>query len=150
MRLEDEIRQTKGFRNPLERTLVNIHFTSRWLEGLQAEFMRPHDLTIQQYNILRILRGAHPEPVTVKTLRERMLDKMSDTSRLVEKLRKKGMISRKLCKSDRRNVDVTITEKGIATLSEIDHAFTGLYRKLEVLPEKEIILLGELLDRIRG
>lgn len=150
MRLEDEIKQTRHFRSPFERALVNVLFTSKWLEGLQLELLKPFDLTVQQYNILRILRGSHPTPVTVKTLRERMLDKMSDASRLVEKLRKKGFVQRKSCRADRRNVDVTITSKGLDALGQIDKSAEALEKRFHSLSETEASQLGELLDKMRG
>ncbi len=150
MRLEEEIKQTKNFKSPYERAQVNILYTSKWLEEIQTGLFKKFDLTVQQYNILRILRGTAPAATTIKVLRERMLDKMSDASRLVEKLRKKGLVNRKGCKSDRRNVDVTITDKGLAALSEIDAQYAESEKKFHTLSEEEVILLGELLDKFRG
>ena len=150
MKLEDEIKQTRSFKSPYERTLVNIHFTGKWLEQVQSANLKKFDLTMQQYNILRILRGTHPEPATVKILRERMIDKMSDASRLVEKLRKKGFLSRKSCKEDRRNVDVSITQKGLDALASIDSLFIEAEKQFHTLSEAEAMQLGSLLDKLRG
>ena len=105
---------------------------------------------MQQYNILRILRGQHPKSATVKLLRERMLDKMSDASRIVEKLRVKGLVKRTTNPEDRRACDVLITDKGLAILLEIDGNFEIIDRLFDALNEKEMKALNELLDALRG
>ncbi|WP_245598568.1 MarR family transcriptional regulator [Sporocytophaga myxococcoides] len=101
MRLEDEIKQ-KEFRNEFQKTAVNIIFTFNWLDARTRNFMKDYDLTPQQFNILRILRGQYPNPSTINLLKERMLDKMSDASRLVERLRIKELLERSPSSEDRR------------------------------------------------
>src|SRR4030067_3175061 len=119
MKLEEEIKQKK-FRNEYHKLAVNIFYTHGWLINHHASFLKKRGITAAQYNILRILRGQYPNPATVKLLKERMLDKMSDASRLVEKLRSKGLVDRKINDKSRRNVDVLITQKGLDLLAEID------------------------------
>src|SRR3989339_1932793 len=110
MKLEEEIKQSK-FRNEYHKLAVNIMYSYGWLMNLQAKLFIKYDITGNQFNILRILRGQYPNPATVNLLKERMLDKMSDASRLVERLRIKGFIKRDLKPNDRRCVDVIISEK---------------------------------------
>ncbi len=128
MRLEDEIHQSK-FRDEFRKLAVNILYTHGWLVGLMSEALRPHDITIAQFNILRILRGQHPRPATVSLLKERMLDKMSDASRLVERLRVKGLVERATSDHDRRKANIAITSKGIELLSvlgDFDDVMTAI------------------------
>ncbi len=149
MKLEEEIVQ-REFQNEYHKAVVNIVFTYNWIVEKQIKQLKPHDITIQQYNILRILRGQHPNPATVKMIKKRMLDKMSDVSRLVEKLRLKKLVNRHICKSDRRNVDVYITEKGLELLSELDPKEKEMEKSMANLNKGEIKLLNTYLDKLRG
>ncbi len=116
MKIEKEINQKKPFKNQLQKVSINIMFTASWINKVQQDVLKAHDLTVQQYNILRILRGMDGEPATIKLLTERMIDKMSNASRLVDKLLLKELVKRDECKNDRRRVDIYITEKGLHTL----------------------------------
>jgi DNA-binding MarR family transcriptional regulator len=149
MKIEEEISQ-ENFRNKSHKTAVNIIYTFNWLYQKTIELLKPFDLTIQQFNILRILRGQYPNPVTVKLLKERMIDKMSDASRLVEKLRSKGLAERRICSKDRRNVDVLITESGLKLLEEIDKSDKEFDNLTANLSADEMEKLNDLLDKIRG
>lgn len=149
MKLEDEILQ-KHFRNEYHKAAVNVIYSYNWLVDYQVQLFKPYGITMQQYNILRILRGQYPKPATIKLIKERMLDKMSDASRIVEKLRLKGLIDRNICSNDRRNVDVCITEKGLELLSAIDKHDDEADAKLSTLSEEEIKQLNDLLDKLRG
>jgi len=149
MKLEEEIVQNK-FRNEYHKAVVNIIYTFNWITEKQTKQLKPYDITLQQFNILRILRGQHPKPATVKLIKERMLDKMSDVSRLVEKLRVKELVNRHICSHDRRNVDVFITEKGLELLSEIDPKEKEIEEFMSNLNEKEIEQLNFYLDKLRG
>jgi DNA-binding MarR family transcriptional regulator len=149
MRLEKEIKQHR-FSNQYHKALVNIIFTNNWITSQQAEILKPHGITMQQYNVLRILRGQHPNPATIKTIKERMLDKMSDASRIVEKLRTKGLVERNECSRDRRNVDALITQKGRDLLAKIDAPEHLLENRLTALDSEEIKNLNCLLDKLRG
>jgi len=149
MKLESEIFQN-DFKNKYVKAAVNLVYTFNWLNKFHVNKFKRYGLTPQQYNILRILRGQHPKPATVKLLKERMLDKMSDASRLVEKLRVKGLVERYICSSDRRNVDVIITEKGLELLKQIDETEHEIKEYMSNLTEEETVLLNELLDKLRG
>ncbi|PKL82655.1 MAG: MarR family transcriptional regulator [Ignavibacteriae bacterium HGW-Ignavibacteriae-3] len=148
MRLEDEIKQLK-FRNEYHKLAVNILYTNSWLLKNQTKLFFKYNITWNQYNILRILRGQYPLPATINLLKERMLDKMSDASRLVERLRVKGLVIRDISSEDRRRVDVIISEKGLKLLSEMDklnEKFDSLFEKLSSPEAKK---LNELLDKMR-
>src|SRR5688500_7319778 len=108
MSLEHDIQQ-KEFRNEYQKAILNILYTQNYLVGRMTEVFRQFDITRQQYNVLRILRGQYPEPATVNLIKERMLEKMSDTSRIVERLRIKGLLERADGKTDKRSVEITIT-----------------------------------------
>lgn len=149
MRLEEEIKQER-FTNQYHKAVVNIIFTNNWIAGLQTEILKPYGITMQQYNVLRILRGQYPNPATIKIIKERMLDKMSDASRIVEKLRTKGLVERTTRASDRRNVDVLITKKGLEILEKTDRPEHQLENRLKALSENEIEQLNCLLDKARG
>ncbi len=149
MRLEDEIVQSK-FINDAHKLGVNIIYTFNWLDAFQTTLLKKFGVTPQQYNVLRILRGQHPLPANIKLVRERMLDKMSDASRIVEKLRTKALLEREISGLDRRSCEVRITQKGMDLLSLIDKedvTFEALFKNLK--PE-EIKQLNLLLDQLRG
>lgn len=149
MRLEDEIKQKK-FKNEFQKAAVNLIYTTNWLEAKFAPLMREFGLTVQQFNILRILRGQHPTPATINLLKERMLDKMSDASRLVDRLLEKGYLSRQVCGKDRRRVDILITQSGLDLLEKIDGHEQKFYSELINLTSEEADLLNNLLDKFRG
>ncbi|MBK7104883.1 MAG: MarR family transcriptional regulator [Ignavibacteriae bacterium] len=149
MKLEEEIKQKK-FKSDYQKLAVNIIFTHGWLMNYQKKFFDKYDITGNQFNILRILRGQHPKPVSVNILRDRMLDKMSDASRLVERLRIKKLLIRNICKNDRRKSDINITEKGLQVLSELDTIDDEFIKLFNTLSENEIDTLNTLLDKMRG
>ncbi|MBK8656623.1 MAG: winged helix DNA-binding protein [Haliscomenobacter sp.] len=150
MRIEEAIQQ-KRFRSEYQKVVVNILYTASWLSQLSARMLKSLGISPEQYNLLRILRGMHPEPATVKLLTDRMIDKMSNASRLVEKLRLKGLVERTECPADRRRVDVRITEKGLALLKKADVFMEGdLELQLTNLDTAEAEQLNALLDQLRG
>ena len=149
MKLEDEIFQKK-FKSEYHKAVVNLIFTYNWMRDFQVNTLKPFDITMQQFNILRILRGQHPNPANIKLIRERMLDKMSDCSRIVEKLRIKGLIERTTCETDSRHVDVVITDKGLKVLSKLDKYNDQVESHLSSLTTKEVTELNRLLDKLRG
>jgi DNA-binding MarR family transcriptional regulator len=150
MKIEEEIKQTK-FRDQYQKAAINIFFTASWMNSLNAEALKPFNISIQQFNILRILKGMYPEPVTVKLLTERMIDKMSNASRLVDKLNNKNLVERKSCPMDRRRVDVKITDFGLKTVNEASKALeVGINHKMKNITELEAGQLSDLLDRLRG
>lgn len=149
MKLEDEIQQKK-FRNEYHKLAVNIIFTHGWLIEYQNSLLKKYKVTGAQYNILRILRGQHPNPASVNLLKERMLDKMSDASRLVDRLISKGLVDRKICMEDRRRVEVKITPAGLSLLKKIDEHNEEFDNNLVKLSEQETKTLNDLLDKLRG
>lgn len=149
MKLEEEIAQRK-FRNERHKVAVNILYTYGWLNTLHVTIFKEHGITTQQFNVLRILRGQHPAPTTIKLIRERMLDKMSDASRIVEKLRQKGMVVRHISEHDKRHVDVFITKKGLNVLKALDKRDKDFEKHSVNLSNKEVVTLNQLLDKLRG
>ncbi|ADB36429.1 MarR family winged helix-turn-helix transcriptional regulator [Spirosoma linguale] len=151
MSIETDIKQSTPFKSPYQRVLVNLMYTSNWIAGSQTQLLKPFKLTLQQYNVLRILRGQYPNPIKVSEITERMLDKMSNASRLVDKLLAKKLVLRTECPSDRRAVDVIITEKGLALLKQLDTHQDALNRSFqEKLTVEEAESLSLLLDRLRA
>jgi MarR family 2-MHQ and catechol resistance regulon transcriptional repressor len=148
MGLEKDINQYK-FRNMRQKSMINLIYTYNWVEYRMKSLMDKHGLTNQQYNILRILKGSDPKPVSTLQIRERMLDKMSDTSRIVDRLVIKGLVVKKACKTDRRLVDVTISEKGKALLMEMEGYETDMDALLSNLNDADLETLNNLLDKIR-
>lgn len=149
MKIEEEIKQSK-FRNEFHKLAVNVFYTYGWLSNIQSQLFANYHITSNQFNILRILRGQYPNPATINRLKERMLDKMSDASRLVERLRIKGLVRRDVSSSDRRRVDVLITEKGLKLLSEIDKLNEKSDAIFRNLSPGEAKIINDLLDKLRG
>lgn len=149
MRLEDAIQQPR-FRNEHLKVMVNLLYSHSWLEERIKCFLKQKDVTMQQYNILRILRGAK-QPLSTMKIRERMLDRMSDTSRIIDRMIAKGIVEKKLNDSDKRLVDITITEKGIAILHALDEMNDELDNIVACsISCEEAKMLNDLLDKMRG
>ena len=149
MKIELEIKQP-AFKNEYHKLSVNLLYTGHWLKLQNHNHLKPFGVTVQQYNVLRILKGQHPQPVTVSLLIERMMDKMSNASRLVEKLRKKGFVERRVCEKDRRAVDVLITSRGLDLLRQIEQRDKQWLKVLRNLSVPEAAELNTLLDKLRG
>lgn len=145
--LEERIKQSK-FRNEKHKTVISILYTSNVVTAHYEEAFGKYGITLQQFNVLRILRGQNPAPSTVNLIRERMLDKMSDASRIVERLRKADLVDRVPSKKDRRAVDVVITKKGLDVLTQIDKVELHLQEPLKGLSDSEAKLLNDLLEKI--
>lgn len=149
MRIEDEIQSNK-FEDNYQKAVINITYTHGWLSNtIRGEFDK-FNLTMQQFNILRILRGQYPKPATINLLKERMLDKMSDASRIVDRLVQKELVSRCTNTCDRRAVDIRISEQGLEILSKIDMDFRTKDMISKNLTEEEAGKLSDLLDKLRG
>ncbi|MEZ4689890.1 MAG: MarR family transcriptional regulator, partial [Ignavibacteria bacterium] len=148
MKLESEIKQEK-FRSEYQKLAINILYTGGWLSLKNHGMLKPFNLTIQQYNILRILKGQHPNPATVNLLIERMMDKMSNASRIVDRLEEKELVVRKQKSDDRRCVDVMITAKGIKLLEKIKSTEEEFEENFKHLTLKEAKTLNDLLDKLR-
>ena len=148
MSINEDIVQDK-FADPYEKGLINIMYTYHFLVNHLNRFFKSHDITRQQYNVLRILRGQHPKPANVNLIKERMIDKMSDASRILDRLDTKGLITRKPSEIDKRSVEVVISRKGLNLLDKTDNVARGFGDYLSNLNEEEIKQLNALLDKIR-
>ncbi|AMM51579.1 transcriptional regulator [Rufibacter sp. DG15C] len=148
MKIEDEIKQST-FKDPFQKAYINIVFTANGLQLAQSTVLKDYGITLPQYNILRILRGQYPKPATVNLLIERMLDKTSNASRIVDKLEAKKLVTRTQCPADRRTVDIVITEKGLNMLEELDKIQEGTKHGVNNLSAEEAETLSILLDKIR-
>jgi len=148
MGIENDIQQVK-FKSNKHKAMVNILYTYGWIMERIKNFVAEEDITHQQYNILRILRGSHPAPLSTLQIRERMLDKMSDTSRIVDRLVIKGLVQKLVCSSDKRLVDITITEKGQKLLQRLDEKEGRMEEIMQSLSDKDAESLSDLLDRLR-
>ena len=148
MGIEKDIHQN-SFRNSKHKAVVNLLFTHSWVIERIKDHLAKADITPQQFNILRILRGSAPDPLSTLQIRERMLDKMSDTSRIVDRLVGKGLAKKTVCSKDKRLVDVTITEKGQKLLKKMDAEEVHLDGIMKSLTEKDAEMLSNLLDKIR-
>jgi len=149
MKIEEAINQKKPFTSVQQRLMVNLLFTNNWLQGEMKAFLKESDVTIQQYNILRILRGAQ-KPISTSIIRNRMIDKMSDTTRLINRLQKKSWVTKVTCPKDKRLVDIQITQAGLALLERIDQKSSRIDTLLNHLTEEESNKLNTLLDKLRG
>lgn len=149
MGIDQDIHQAT-FRNEYQKASINIIYTYGWLTEKIKEVIASEDITPQQFNILRILRGSYPGPLSTLQIRERMLDKMSDTSRIVDRLIAKGLVKKGICKKDRRLVDITISDKGKKLLEKLDTRQDDLDGIVGNLSKKEAAVLSDLLDKIRN
>lgn len=149
MSINEDIKQ-KEFKSAYSKAMINIIYTNNWLSQQNQEVFKTFGLTTPQFNIMRILRGQYPNASTVNLLIERMLDKSSNASRIVDKLEAKGLVIRKQCPSDRRAVDVYISEMGLELLDKMDAEMESLEEKNKNLNEKESEELSRLLDKMRA
>lgn len=148
MKIEQEI-QTEKFYSEHQKATINITFTSGWLTAILADRASKYDITLQQFNVLRILRGQYPKPSTNNLIKERMIDRMPDISRIIDRLVAKELVSRCKNDEDRRTVDVMITEKGIEILDKLQEQMM----LSDILPAnisaEECHQLNVLLDKLR-
>jgi DNA-binding MarR family transcriptional regulator len=148
MKLEDEIK-TKAFRNERQKLTVNLLYTYGWLLNRNNKLFQKFGLTLQQYNILRILRGQYPKACNLQLLKDRMLDKQSDCSRLVDRLSRKGLIDRETSLLDRRKLDVKINQAGLDLLIRMNPEIEIQDDRFDAITEEETKLMNILLDRLR-
>lgn len=148
MSIEKEISQSK-FRNEYQKGIINLIYTFNWMNERMKVIFDRENITAQQFNILRILRGAG-KPISTMQIRQRMLDKMSDTSRIVDRLVLKGLVKKSVCANDKRLVDVSITEKGQKLLEKTDRYETEMDAVMGNLTVQEAESLNSLLDKIRS
>lgn len=149
VKIEEAIQQ-KEFKDPYNKAVVNLLYTHSYFVTNQNSLFKPYGISPEQYNVLRILRGQNGVPTTVSSIQDRMLNKMSNASRLVEKLKIKELVKRSECPNDRRQVDVLITEKGLKILAELQAKVEEENRNFIHLSSEEVNLLNDLLDKLRG
>lgn len=150
MKLEDEIKQTKPFKDEVQKLILNINFTSSWLNAIAAEMLKPFDITAPQYNVLRILKGRYPKTYCNQDITSRMIDKNSNATRIVDKLIIKGLAQRSANPSDRRAVEITITEKGLDLLKLIDQSEFGNSSSRFHIDELKAKMMNDWLDESRA
>ena len=147
MSIDKDINQS-NFKSEFQKAIVNLIFTCNWTTDQLKQIFYEEGLTMQQFNILRILRGSQTALSTLQ-IRDRMLDKMSDTSRIVDRIIIKGFAKKTICKSDKRLVDVTITNKGLKLLEKMDKQEDNMAAIFKSLSEAEAKTFNKLLDKIR-
>jgi len=148
MRIEDAIKQSKPFKTSREKVMINLIYTSNHIKSGLADYFKPYGITTKQYNVLRILKGAG-KPVSTSYIKERLIDKMSDASRIVDRLYQKKWIDKMTCSSDRRLVDVTINDSGNELLTQVSKNIAKLDAMTQTLTDEEAELLSSLLDKLR-
>jgi DNA-binding MarR family transcriptional regulator len=146
----EELIKTKPIKDPYKRCFTNIMYNGSWFLNKITQVLKPFDITEPQFNVLRILRGAHGEAMNLYEVQNRMVQKMSNVSRLVDKLEEKGFVSRKECKDNRRRVDLCISKKGLELLEEIETPLQKIFKSMSInLTKSEAEMLSMLLDKIR-
>ena len=148
MGISEDLKQSK-FPSEASKAVVNAIYTGNWIVQQQQELLKPFGLTVQQYNVLRILRGQQGNPMTVLAITERMLDKMSNASRLVDKLVEKKLVLRRECPQDRRAVDVLILPAGMDLLTLVDQVQNDWGKQFDALGVKRLEEMNQILDEFR-
>ena len=149
MNLEESIQQTKPFRTNKEKVLVNLIYTYNWVSAEMKDYFAQFGITPKQYNILRILNGVD-EPVSIAFIRERLLHKLSDVSRIVDRLHNRELIQKDTCHQDRRLIDVQLSPKGKNLLNTTDESEDSIASIMHRLTAEEAATLSSLLDKIRN
>lgn len=149
MKLEDEIKQTKPFRNEIQKLAININLTSSWLNAKMAEVLKPFDITPHQFNVLRILKGKYPESYCNQDITQRMIDKSSNSTRIVDKLLKKNLVIRTENANDRRLVSIKITDNGLILLTKIEQALISENFNFNTMNEEKARQMNQWLDEMR-
>lgn len=148
MRIEEEIRQHR-FSSPRQKAVLNLLFTAGWLQARNNQFFKQYGITGAQFNILRILKGQHPDSLSVGEIKSRMLDRNSDMPRLLNRLLIKGLIDKRTCPKDKRASDVFISPTGIELLERINRQQDVLDNMIQ-LTDSEAQQLSDLLDKARN
>ncbi|MGE0562349.1 MAG: MarR family winged helix-turn-helix transcriptional regulator [Flavobacteriales bacterium] len=149
MKIEEAIKQ-REFKSEHQKLFINILYTANWLNNETLKALKPFGLSPQQYNVLRILKGQHPNSISVNCIIDRMLDKSSNASRLVDKLKQKELVEREVCSNDRRQVDIKITTKGLKLLTDIGEKLDNLNGFKDSITTDEAKKINSYLDIIRS
>ena len=147
--IKNVIQQKKSFASSYHRASVNLIYTHNWVKDRIKQQLKPFGITMQQFNVLRILKGAE-QPISTSVIRERLLDKMADTSRMVERLAQKELVVKCTCPNDKRLVDVALSKKGKQLVEQLLLLQPKIDQILSNLSEEEAAQLSNLLDKIRG
>lgn len=150
MGLEEDIKQGRKFSNQYEKLIVNLIYTNSWISEQQLNIFKPFGISSAQYNVLRILRGHYPKPCTINTIIDRMIDRMSNASRIVDRLETKELVVREVCPVDRRAKDVLITQKGLELLDEVEVNSKVWMEKFTEIAEHRVKEANDLLDELRS
>ncbi len=136
---------------PLEKKLaINLVLTNNLATSLMLESLKPFEISIPQFNVLRILRGQHGKPANLSTIQDRMVNQMSNTSRLIDKLLEKDLVNRTICEENRRKIEVYITPAGMDLLKKIDPVVADTEQRIaQNLSTEEIEKLNQLLEKLR-
>lgn len=148
VKIEDVIKQ-REFRSEAHKAMVNLIFTSSQVLNKISEVTESFGITRQQYNVLRILRGQYPGAASINEIKDRMLDRMSDCSRLADRLAIKGLIKKNHCATDKRSVDITITSEGLDLLERMEPAIESVESLFATFSSGEVNRFNDMLDRIR-
>lgn len=149
MRIEDEIRQVT-FSSEYVKTHINILYTANWLRNKTQEVLKPFDITHQQFNVLKILKGKQGKSCTAQEIKDVMIDKGPDLTRLIDRMVLKELVLRKECYENRRKLDLTITEKGLVLVDEIVPRLGKVHFANNRITTEEAKILSDLLDKLRG
>ena len=148
MKIDEEIKSK--FKSEYHRAHINVLFTAAWVSQFSTKILKPYHISWQQFNILRILKGMHPQPASVKLLTARMIDKMSNASRLVDKLMKKGYVDRQICSEDRRRVNIVLTDLGLDILEQASNIMEAqMETQMSNISIEEAQELNRILDKMR-
>jgi DNA-binding MarR family transcriptional regulator len=148
VKFEEEIKQSK-FDSSTQKAVLNVMFTSNWINAHFRDVFKPYDLTPQQYNVLRILRGKHPKSANPGEIKEVMLDKNPDLTRLCDRLCKLDLITRGVDKTNRRKINIKISDAGLELLKTLDPKIKKMQSSMKSLTEDEANQLSDLLDKMR-
>lgn len=149
MGLKEEIKQSK-FSSKQQEALLNVLYTGNWVRDSHSEFFKPYGIRYQHYNVLRIIKGSHPKPMCPGDIKNVMLDKSPDLTRLIDKMVNFGYLSREHCKENRRMVLISITDKGIDFVDDVNEALRGHLGAMEdKITEDEAQALNDILNKLR-
>ena len=148
MGIKEEIKQTK-FKSPKQKAMVNIYYTANWLRDTQHHLFKKHNILPQHYNIIRIVKGKNPTPVSPTEIKDVMLDKGRDLTRLVDKLEALGFLERRLCDDNRRKMEITITNLGLEICNKVEAEMSLEMSTKFNITDEEAETLSDLLDKLR-
>lgn len=149
MKIEEAIKQSR-FSDNYQKVIVNLIFTGNWIRDEQTRLLKQFDILPQHFNVLRIIKGRYPEPISPGEIKEVLIDKSNDLTRLLDKLERKGLIKRRLCPVNRRKMDITLTSKGIKLTEETTGSIEPFAKSLKGrITDKEAETLSKLLDKMR-